>query len=160
MKRREFVGLLGSVAVWPFAIRAQQPVTMRRVGVLTGTSQNEPASISRIAALEQGLRQAGWSIGHNILIDVGWTDGDTARLDQRILRTRRALARDHRAKLTPLVLHDIRRTMRTHLSALPIPDFVRELVIGHAKPDLHGVFLSFNFQRNLQPFYSLRCRRR
>jgi hypothetical protein len=28
--------------------------------------------------------------------------------------------------------HDIRRTMRTHLSALPIPDLVRELVIGHA----------------------------
>jgi integrase len=31
----------------------------------------------------------------------------------------------------PWTLHDLRRTMRTHLSALPVPDLVRELVIGH-----------------------------
>ena len=38
------------------------------------------------------------------------------------------------------VLHDIRRTMRTHLSALPITDRVRELVIAHAQPGLHKVY--------------------
>jgi integrase len=37
-------------------------------------------------------------------------------------------------------LHDIRRTMRTHLSALPVQDLVRELVIAHAKPGLHRVY--------------------
>jgi integrase len=36
--------------------------------------------------------------------------------------------------------HDIRRTMRTGLSALPIPDRVRELVIAHAQPGLHQVY--------------------
>ena len=30
--------------------------------------------------------------------------------------------------------------MRTHLSALPIPDMVRELVIAHAQPGLHKVY--------------------
>ena len=30
--------------------------------------------------------------------------------------------------------------MRTGLSALPVPDLVRELVIGHAKPGLHKVY--------------------
>jgi hypothetical protein len=30
--------------------------------------------------------------------------------------------------------------MRTHLSALPVPDLVRELVIAHAKPGLHKVY--------------------
>src|SRR5262249_43447887 len=40
----------------------------------------------------------------------------------------------------PFVIHDIRRTMRTHLSALPIPDMVRELVIAHAQPGLHKVY--------------------
>jgi integrase len=44
------------------------------------------------------------------------------------------------ALLTPFVIHDLRRTMRTGLSALPIPDLVRELVIGHAKPGLHKVY--------------------
>jgi hypothetical protein len=38
------------------------------------------------------------------------------------------------------VIHDLRRTGRTHLSALPIPDIVRELVIAHAKPGLHKVY--------------------
>lgn len=42
--------------------------------------------------------------------------------------------------LEPWVIHDIRRTMRTGLSALPVPDLVRELVIGHTKPGLHKVY--------------------
>jgi len=37
-------------------------------------------------------------------------------------------------------IHDLRRTMRTHLSALPVQDMVRELVIAHAKPGLHKVY--------------------
>jgi integrase len=44
------------------------------------------------------------------------------------------------ALLTPFVIHDLRRTMRTALSVLPVPDLVRELVIGHAKPGLHKVY--------------------
>jgi hypothetical protein len=38
------------------------------------------------------------------------------------------------------VFHDLRRTMRTHLSALPVEDLVRELVIAHAMPGLHRVY--------------------
>jgi integrase len=38
-------------------------------------------------------------------------------------------------------LHDIRRTVRTHLSALPgVSDLVRELILAHARPDLHQVY--------------------
>src|SRR5262249_32089541 len=43
-------------------------------------------------------------------------------------------------KVEPFVIHDIRRTMRTGLSALPVPDLVRELVIAHTKPGLHKVY--------------------
>jgi integrase len=66
-----------------------------------------------------------------------------ARLDQRMGRTQRALARieGRRCEPTrPWRTHDIRRTVRTHLSALPVSDLVRELVIGHAKPGLHKVY--------------------
>jgi integrase len=45
----------------------------------------------------------------------------------------------------PWVLHDIRRSVRTNLSALTIPDNVRELVIGHAQPGLHQVYDQFQY---------------
>ena len=47
--------------------------------------------------------------------------------------------------LEPFVIHDIRRTMRTGLSALPIPDMVRELVIAHARPGLHQVYDQYSY---------------
>ena len=67
------------------------------------------------------------------------------RLDRRMARSWRALGRvrgeDRReAQITPWVIHDIRRSMRTGLSTLPVPDLVRELVIAHTKPGLHKVY--------------------
>lgn len=67
------------------------------------------------------------------------------RLDRTMLRSWRALGRvsgENRRKgmMADWRIHDIRRTMRTHLSALPVSDLVRELVIAHAKPGLHRVY--------------------
>jgi integrase len=55
-----------------------------------------------------------------------------ARLDKLLVK--------QLGKVPRFVFHDIRRTVRTHLSALPIPDLVRELVIAHSKPGLHKVY--------------------
>lgn len=38
------------------------------------------------------------------------------------------------------VVHDVRRTVRTKLSALPIEQHVRELLLAHAQPGLHKVY--------------------
>jgi integrase len=72
------------------------------------------------------------------------------RLDRRMQRSWRALARvrgeDRRhAQIESWVIHDIRRSMRTGLSALPVPDLVRELVIAHTKPGLHKVYDQFAY---------------
>jgi integrase len=62
-----------------------------------------------------------------------------AQFDAMMLR---ALREDEpKAKLAGFVIHDIRRTVRTQLSAVPnVSDLVRELVIGHTKPGLHKVY--------------------
>jgi integrase len=43
-------------------------------------------------------------------------------------------------------IHDLRRSMRTHLSALPVQDMVRELIIAHARPGLHKVYDQHNYR--------------
>jgi integrase len=60
----------------------------------------------------------------------------------RLLAEMRAKAASQReqAAVTGWVFHDLRRTMRTNLSGLPVPDLVAELVIAHAKPGLHKVY--------------------
>jgi integrase len=66
-----------------------------------------------------------------------------ARLDRRMLRTLRALARKNggspeRVTLAEWDNHDIRRTVRTNLSALRIPEEVREAVLAHVRPGIKG----------------------
>jgi hypothetical protein len=67
------------------------------------------------------------------------------RLDALMLQELQKLSAERgedpkRVRLPGWVIHDIRRTGRTGLSALPVPDLVRELVIAHTKPGLHKVY--------------------
>jgi integrase len=56
------------------------------------------------------------------------------------VRLDKAMAAELGRAVTPFVIHDLRRTTRTGLSALAVPDLVRELVIAHTKPGLHKVY--------------------
>ena len=73
MRRREFISLLGGVAVaWPLKARAQQGERVRRMGVLSNLVENDPEALPRLSALRQGLRQLGWLEGRNLQIDARW----------------------------------------------------------------------------------------
>ena len=67
----------------------------------------------------------------------------------------RAMAAELGHAVEPFVIHDIRRTMRTGLSALPIPDIVRELVIAHAQKGLHKVYDLHAYQQEKRHGLSL-----
>jgi putative ABC transport system substrate-binding protein len=82
MRRREFITLLGgAAAAWPLAVRAQQPERMRRIGVLMSAAADDAEAQARLMAFGQGLAQLGWTVGHNVRIDVRWVAGkaDDAR---------------------------------------------------------------------------------
>jgi integrase len=71
-------------------------------------------------------------------------------LDRRMLRTLRALARqrgkDPRAVgLVPWVNHDLRRTIRSTLSALRVPQNVAEAVLSHVAPGIIGIYNVYEF---------------
>jgi putative tryptophan/tyrosine transport system substrate-binding protein len=77
MRRRAFITLLGGAAAWPLAARAQQRERVWRIGVLLPFAEDHPVGQARVAAFVQGLRQLGWTDGHNVRIDYRWSAGDS-----------------------------------------------------------------------------------
>jgi putative tryptophan/tyrosine transport system substrate-binding protein len=77
MRRREFITLLAGAAVWPVAVRAQQPTKLATIGYLGAGS---PATQSQwAAAFVQRLRQRGWIEGRDVAIEYRWAEGRTER---------------------------------------------------------------------------------
>ena len=75
MRRREFIRLLGGIATWPVAARAQRTGGLPKVGVLMAVAESDPDSQKRIAAFRQGFADLGWKDGHNVHIEYRWAAG-------------------------------------------------------------------------------------
>jgi len=83
VRRREFIGLLGSGAVaWPLAVRAQQRESTRSIGVLMARKIDDAEGQTQFAALRQALGELGWSEGQTVHIETRWTVGDLAEAHQ------------------------------------------------------------------------------
>src|SRR5262245_47826107 len=82
MKRRDFITMLGGAAAWPVVTRAQQGERMRRIGVLMSVEANDPEMQGLVAALTQGLREAGWTVGRNLQIELRSSAANVPRLRQ------------------------------------------------------------------------------
>ena len=77
MKRREFITLLGgAAATWPLAARAQQAERTRRIGLLMPFAAGDPEAEARKPVFEQTLRQLGWTVGANLLIEYRLAGGN------------------------------------------------------------------------------------
>jgi putative ABC transport system substrate-binding protein len=75
MRRREFIRLVCALTAWPFAARAQRPVS--RLGVLLYTN---PQADPGIEFVRRGLRDLGYLEGKNLAIEYRYADGRPERL--------------------------------------------------------------------------------
>jgi ABC-type uncharacterized transport system substrate-binding protein len=65
MKRRGFIALVGSAAAWPLVARARQIGKIPLLGILNPGTADPPGTF----AFFKGLRELGYTEGHNIAIE-------------------------------------------------------------------------------------------
>ena len=79
MRRRDFIKVTaGSVAAWPFTVRAQQGERMRHIGVLLGAAADDMEFQAWVGAFRQALQELGWIDGRNVRIDTRWATNNAA----------------------------------------------------------------------------------
>jgi putative tryptophan/tyrosine transport system substrate-binding protein len=79
MRRREFIGLMGSAAASPFAARAQQGARYRTICILTVASADDAETLRRVKAFESAWPELGWVEGRNIHAVYRWADPSQMR---------------------------------------------------------------------------------
>src|SRR5262252_7034667 len=81
MRRREFITLVGgAAAAWPLAAPAQQSVTPAVVGLLSSSSPEALAEV--LTAMRQGLKEAGYTEGQNLVIEYRTAGVDYGRFPE------------------------------------------------------------------------------
>jgi len=82
MRRREFLGVLGAVTgAWPFDARAQQPA-MPVIGFLRSAPFTDAANL--VTAFRQGLKEAGFVEGQNVVVEYRSGENDRDRLSAAV----------------------------------------------------------------------------
>jgi putative ABC transport system substrate-binding protein len=112
IKRRDFTAAVGGAAAWPIATYAQQRERMRRIGLFLPSAATDPESMSRIAALLQGLQEFGWTDGRNVRIDFRWGAGEADQY-RKIAAELVALGPDVVVTLGTLAVTALQRTSHT-----------------------------------------------
>jgi ABC-type uncharacterized transport system substrate-binding protein len=78
MKRRDFIALFSSTAVWPFPAAAQTPPKIPRVGYIAVTTPTAAGHI--VEAFRRGVRDLGYVEGKTIALEVRWAEGSHERM--------------------------------------------------------------------------------
>src|SRR5262249_45512968 len=125
MRRRDLITLIGAAVAWPLLARSQQGERIRRSGVLMPFEPGDAQAEARKPALEQGMRELGWTVGGNLLIEYRLAGGGTGSI------------RRHAAELVALAPDGI--VTAGSLAPGAAPEATRPIPVGMANvPDPVG----------------------
>jgi putative tryptophan/tyrosine transport system substrate-binding protein len=82
VNRREFISVAGGAIAWPLAARAQRLGGVPTVGVLMAGVESAPDNQKRIAAFRQAFAELGWKDGDNARIAYRWSAGSNDLIRQ------------------------------------------------------------------------------
>src|SRR5260370_40859234 len=77
MKRREFVAVIGGMAAWPFASRAQQR-SLPVIGFVDSRSVETMGN--RLRGFRRGLEEGGYTEGRTVAVEYLWGENRMDRL--------------------------------------------------------------------------------
>ena len=80
MKRREFIGFIGSAAAWPLVARAQGGDRVRRVAVMMAYAESDPQGQLLLRTFAGALEKLGWKPNSNLIMETRWAGGDVNRM--------------------------------------------------------------------------------
>ena len=122
MQRRDFIKVIaGSAVAWPLAASAQQTGKVARIGFLG--SATAAGSAKSVEAFRTGLRDLGYIVGKNIVIEFQWAEGKYERLPA-------LLAELIRRNVDVLVVHGTPGTRAAKQATTTIPIVVA--IVGDA----------------------------
>jgi putative ABC transport system substrate-binding protein len=129
LRRRDLIATAcaGTIVASPFSARAQD--RPRRVGVLTGLTESDPATVARLAAFREGMAAAGWREGHNLTIDTRYAP-NTPEISQRLIAELLAQKPDLLVAQGPSVAAAQQATSTVPIVMVVLPDPVGAKVVA------------------------------
>src|SRR5579871_2354797 len=107
MRRRQFIGLMGSAAAWPFAANGQQKARYPTIGLVGLASRNDEET-KRV--FESACSELGWVEGRNIHIVYRWVEPSNMR---KVVAEFAASAPDIIVAFGTSVLNAVRETTKS-----------------------------------------------
>src|SRR6516164_2936262 len=138
MRRREFITVVGSAAVWPLVARAQLPAMPVIEFIRDGSADARYA-----AGFRKGLSETGYVEGQNVTVEYNWLEGKYDRLPELLLPNAVRIA----VLVNPGNASVIKTTVQEVQKAAPTMGLQTEIINATTVGEINKVFTTLERER-------------